>query len=86
MEPELLLEAKRLGSATLHEARGQRGALPSAIKPIVPTMRLAGPAFTVATSPENNLWLHRAIAAALPGDILVAVTSGTTRPGTGARS
>jgi 4-hydroxy-4-methyl-2-oxoglutarate aldolase len=39
-------------------------------------MRVAGPAFTVETPPGNNLWIHRAIAAAAPGDVLVVVTSG----------
>jgi 4-hydroxy-4-methyl-2-oxoglutarate aldolase len=39
-------------------------------------MRLAGPAFPVATPPGNNLWIHRALAMALPGDVLVVVTSG----------
>ena len=75
MERELLHDARRLGTATLHEASGQRGALPSAVKPISSTMRLAGPAFTVATPPGNNLWIHRALAAAA-GDVLVVVTSG----------
>lgn len=58
-------------SATLHEAAGKIGALPSAIKPIAPGMRLQGPAFTVSSPPGNNLWLHRAIAEASPGDVLV---------------
>ena len=75
MDRDLLQEATRLGTATLHEASGQRGALPSAIKPISSTMRLAGPAFTVATPPGNNLWIHRALAAAA-GEVLVVVTSG----------
>lgn len=75
MDRDLLQEVMRLGTATLHEASGQRGALPSAIKPISPAMRLAGPAFTVATPPGNNLWIHRALAAAA-GDVVVVVTSG----------
>lgn len=77
MDRELVHEAGRLGSATLHEASGQKGALASAIKPIRSGMRVAGPAFTVATAPGNNLWIHRALAAAAPGDVLVVVTSGT---------
>ena len=76
MDRDLLQEARRLGTATLHEASGQRGALPSAINPISSAMRLAGPAFTVATPPGNNLWIHRALAAAAPGDVLVVATSG----------
>lgn len=76
MDRERLLEAARLGTATLHEASGQKGALPFGIKPLSPTMRVAGPAFTVATPPGNNLWIHRALAAATPGDVLVVATSG----------
>ena len=75
MDRELVRDAARLGAATLHEASCQRGALPSAIKPISATMRVAGPAFTVATPPGNNLWIHRALAASAPGDVLVVVTS-----------
>lgn len=74
MDRDLLQEARRLGTATLHEASGQRGALPSGIKPISSTMRVAGPAFTVATPPGNNLWIHRALASAA-GEVLVVVTS-----------
>ena len=64
------------GSATLHEAAGQIGALPSAIKPIAASMRLRGRAFTVQSSPANNFWLHRAIAEAEPGDVLVVDVGG----------
>lgn len=64
------------GSATLHEAGGQRGALPPAIRPVAPGMRLCGPAFTIASPPQDNLWFHRALALARPGDVLVASVSG----------
>jgi 4-hydroxy-4-methyl-2-oxoglutarate aldolase len=74
--PEQLSLAKRLGAATLHEAAGRIGALPSAIKPVSPDMKLAGPAYTVHVPAGDNLWIHRAIYAASPGDILVVYTSG----------
>ena len=38
------------------------------IKPVIPSMRLCGPAFTVHTPPIDNLWIHRAIYEAKPGD------------------
>ncbi len=69
-------QAKRLGAATLHEAAGRIGALPSAIKPVSPDMRIAGPAFTVHIPPGDNLWIHHALYAAAPGDVLVVSTSG----------
>lgn len=74
-ESDLLEQAVRLGAATLHEAAGRIGALPSAIKPVAPAMRLAGPAFTVLVPAFDNLWIHRAIYAAQPGDVLVVGTS-----------
>lgn len=73
---EQLAEASRLGAATLHEAAGRIGALPSAIKPVAPEMRVAGPAFTVHVPAGDNLWIHRALYQAAPGDVLVVSTSG----------
>jgi 4-hydroxy-4-methyl-2-oxoglutarate aldolase len=63
-----------LASATVHEAAGRVGALPSAIKPLHAAMRLAAPAFPVQTAPGDNLWLHRAVYAASRGDVLVIDT------------
>jgi 4-hydroxy-4-methyl-2-oxoglutarate aldolase len=71
-----LERALHFGAATLHEAAGRRGALPAAIKPVHPDWRMAGPAFTVDAAAGDNLWIHRAIYAAQPGDILVVVPSG----------
>ena len=73
---EELAQAAKLGAATLHEAAGRIGALPGAIKPVTPAMRLAGPAFTVHVPAGDNLWIHRALYQAAPGDILVVSTSG----------
>ncbi|HXV61330.1 MAG TPA: RraA family protein [Vicinamibacteria bacterium] len=69
-------QTSAFGSATLHEAAGQIGALPSVIKPIDPGMRVHGPAFTARSAPRNNLWLHRALATAAPGDVIVAEVGG----------
>ena len=71
-----LAEAARLGAATLHEAAGRIGALPSAIKPVASEMRVAGAAFTVHVPAGDNLWIHRALYEAAPGDVLVVSTSG----------
>jgi 4-hydroxy-4-methyl-2-oxoglutarate aldolase len=71
-----LAKAVRLGAATLHEAAERIGALPSAIKPIAPEMRVVGPAFTVHVPAGDNLWIHRALYQAAPGDVLVVSTSG----------
>ena len=66
-------ESANLGAATLCDAAGRQGALPSTIRPMYGGF-LSGPAFTVACSPGDNLWLHRAIYKASPGDVLVAST------------
>ena len=72
----LVQAAARLPSATLHEASGRIGALSAQIKPVAPGMRLCGQAFTVHSPGGDNLWLHRALYLAKPGDILVVHVSG----------
>jgi 4-hydroxy-4-methyl-2-oxoglutarate aldolase len=67
-----LIEAARaFDCATLHEASGKRGALPSQITAMTLGLKLCGPAVTVHSPGGDNLWLHRAIYAARPGDVLV---------------
>jgi 4-hydroxy-4-methyl-2-oxoglutarate aldolase len=73
--------ARTLPTATLHEAGGKIGALPAAIKPVAPGMRLAGPALTVHSPGGDNLWLHRALDIARPGDVLVVYASGAHEHG-----
>ncbi|KKB35188.1 4-carboxy-4-hydroxy-2-oxoadipate aldolase/oxaloacetate decarboxylase [Bacillus thermotolerans] len=68
---EVIARASSFSSATLHEAAGKKGALPSGIKPIEANMKICGPAVTVHSPPWDNLMLHEAILAAQPGDILV---------------
>lgn len=75
---EVLSEIERyedLSSATVHEAAGKVGALPHGIKPVSAGLFAAGPAFPVSSPPGDNLWLHHAIYAAQPGDILVVDTN-----------
>lgn len=81
LSPELLARARRLGAATLHEAAGRVGALPSAIKPVAPSMVLCGPAFTVHCPPLSNLQIHHALYQACPGDVLVVHVGGGTEAG-----
>ena len=76
ISPELLERASRQSAATVHEAAKSVGALPSAIRPVASHHRVCGPAFTVEGPPIDNLWIHRAIYAAKPGDVLVVVTGG----------
>jgi 4-hydroxy-4-methyl-2-oxoglutarate aldolase len=71
-----LQAAGALPTATLHEAAGKLGALPWAIKPISPAFRVCGPAVTIQGPPGDNLWLHRGIYAAQPGQVLVVNVGG----------
>ncbi|MFF3573944.1 RraA family protein [Nocardia jiangxiensis] len=70
-EGDLIARAAALGAATLHEAAGKVGALPSGIRCLTTGLILAGRAVTVSGPPGDNLWLHRAVYAAEPGDVLV---------------
>jgi 4-hydroxy-4-methyl-2-oxoglutarate aldolase len=81
VEPKYVEAAAHFGTATLHEAGGKIGALPSAIKPMAPSFRLCGPAFTIQGPPGDNLWLHRGLAAAEPGDVLVVSVGGVYEHG-----
>ncbi len=78
VDQAVLGELLALGTATLHEAAGRTGALPQELRPVSASMRIAGPAFTVRCPPGDNLWIHRAIYAAAPGDILVVATGDHT--------
>jgi 4-hydroxy-4-methyl-2-oxoglutarate aldolase len=73
---ELTERFSTLGSATVHEASGRKGAVNPAIKPIRKGVRLCGPAFTVQCGPGDNLMLHKALEKAQPGDVLVTSVSG----------
>jgi 4-hydroxy-4-methyl-2-oxoglutarate aldolase len=77
MPPSALMSRwAALSSATIHEAAKKVGALPASIKPLAPDVTVAGFALPVLSPPGDNLWLHRAIAAAMPGEVLVVDTSG----------
>ena len=72
---------RQLGAATVYEAQGAKGALDSGMKPIDPTVRLAGPALTVDCRPADNLILHYAVQKAKPGDVLVVDAKGFMEAG-----
>jgi 4-hydroxy-4-methyl-2-oxoglutarate aldolase len=78
---DVVAAARALPTATLHEAGGKIGALPSAIKPVAPSFRCCGAALTVHSPGGDNLWLHRALDIAQPGDVLVVHTSGVHEHG-----
>ena len=72
---------QRFGTATVHEAQGQKGAVDGAIRPVDPAMRLAGPALTVRCRPGDNLVLHYALTKVQPGQVLVVDAEGFVEAG-----
>ncbi|MBP6111988.1 MAG: 4-carboxy-4-hydroxy-2-oxoadipate aldolase/oxaloacetate decarboxylase [Sphingobium sp.] len=76
VSPALVAKAEGLSTATIHEAGGKIGVMPSEIKPVHPHFRVCGPAMTVHSPPGDNLWLHYAIYEAQPGDVLVVHVEG----------
>lgn len=78
---ELIQRAVRFSAATLGEAIAKRADLPAAIKPLVPDMRVCGPAITARSPAGDNLMLHKAIYRAQPGDVLVVKISGSVQAG-----
>jgi regulator of RNase E activity RraA len=68
---DVVRRAAAYAASILADVAGRRGTMSGRIAPLAPTMRLAGPAFTVEVRPGDNLMIHAAIAMARPGDVLV---------------
>ena len=71
---ELINNFGKIAVATVYEASGRQGQVDSLIKPVQRGIKLCGPALTVECHPKDNLMLHKALAMASPGDIIVAAT------------
>ncbi|MGH3495020.1 MAG: RraA family protein [Sciscionella sp.] len=67
--------ATEVSASALYETAGG-GALPRAIKPVHRGFRVCGSALPVTCPPGDNLWLHRAIALAGPGEVIIAYLGG----------
>lgn len=78
---EQLAVLRELGTATIYEAQGAKGAFDHGMKPLDPTLRMAGPALTVDARPADNLILHYAVQKARPGDVLVVDAKGFMEAG-----
>ncbi|MCP2166591.1 RraA family protein [Goodfellowiella coeruleoviolacea] len=75
---DLLAEFAGLAVANLGDARDRMGMLDGAVRALWRGARVAGWARTVWVRNGDNLALHRAIAAARPGDVLVVNGGGDT--------
>lgn len=65
----------RYSAATVHEAAGRIGALPARLRPAFSAAAVFGHAFPVLCPVGDNLWLHRAVAQAPAGSVLVVQTT-----------
>ena len=57
---ETIKAFQSIGTATIHEANQQSGAMNSNMKPLKDTMKVCGPALTVEVRPGDNLEIGRA--------------------------
>ena len=71
VSPELVRKAAEFQPAIFADVAGRRGALHARIRPLVPTMKVCGPALTIDVRPGDNLMIHAAMSMAQPGDVLV---------------
>ena len=71
VSPAIVQRASAFAASILADVAGRRGTLDGRIAPLLPSMRMAGPALTVEVRPGDNLMVHAAISIARPGDILV---------------
>ena len=69
--PEIVRKASAFAASILADVGGRRGTLDGRIAPLSPSMRLAGPAFTIEVRAGDNLMIHAAMTMAKPGDVLV---------------
>lgn len=77
--PDVVDALGQAGVATVHEAAGRIGLLPTRIRPIQDGTTIAGSAVTVLCPPGDNMMIHAAVEVVQPGDVLVvAVTEPST--------
>ena len=71
VSPAIVKKAAAFAASILADVAGRRGTVDGRIAALRPSMRLAGPAFTIEVRPGDNLMIHAAMTMAKPGDILV---------------
>ncbi|HEY1474488.1 MAG TPA: dimethylmenaquinone methyltransferase [Pseudolabrys sp.] len=73
--PHLIERASRIAVSDLYEALPAElrahALMSSRIRPLVPGVRVAGPAVTARCAPNDNLMMHKALLLAERGDVLV---------------
>ena len=71
VSPDRVERAKAYASSIVCDVAGRRGSLNGRVQALHPSMRVAGPAFTVEARPGDNLGFHVALAVARPGDVII---------------
>jgi 4-hydroxy-4-methyl-2-oxoglutarate aldolase len=71
VSPEIVARAAAFAASILADVAGRRGTMDGRIAPVSPSMRFAGPAFTVEVRAGDNLMIHAAMTLAKPGDVIV---------------
>jgi len=74
--PELVEAFRDISSATVHEARGKRGALDATVRTLDRAGRNCGPAATALCLAGDNLMIHKALTLTEPGEVLVVAVAG----------
>jgi 4-hydroxy-4-methyl-2-oxoglutarate aldolase len=72
---EVCAAARTVSVSDLHESMGavagRQTMMASTMRPLIPRLRIAGPAVTALCAPGDNLMMHRALYLAQQGDVLV---------------
>ncbi|HVE50965.1 MAG TPA: RraA family protein [Casimicrobiaceae bacterium] len=68
---DVVRRASQFAASILADVAGRRGTLDGRVAPLSPSMRLAGPAFTIEVRAGDNLMIHAAITMAKPGDVFI---------------
>lgn len=81
VQSDVLEALAELGAATIYEAQGQHGSVSPLIRPLDPTSRIAGQAFTADIGWGDNLLVHEAMRQIVAGEVLVLDAHGCTEAG-----
>lgn len=74
--PEVLRAIAALPTSILSDCMNRHQAMEAGVRPLVPSWRFCGPAFTVQSVESNNWGAHQAIAMAKSGDVIVIAARG----------
>ena len=79
-DPRLVAELGKMVTPHLSDSMERLYAGGPQLRPMHKAGKLAGPAFTVKTTPGDNLLVHKALDTAKPGDVIVVDAGGFWRP------